>query len=70
MELAQDCVDHIKHLYNVPDEMKDPDVVWSVFELLRELRELTDNFASFLSGGTTIKIPNEKQRKLDMELNK
>ena len=54
--------------YSIHRDKKDPNFIFSTVKLLHDLRHLTDNFAGYKSGGSTIKIPSEKQRKIELEL--
>ena len=63
-ELVGEYVIAIRRLCNLDDQESEGEVLWSVPELLRALRYLTDNFASFKSGSSRggIKVPSENQR--------
>lgn len=71
-ELIQQYIQAIKQFYNCTDlnpylqanEGEHPN--WSVSDLMRALRYLTDNFSAFKLGvsGSGIKIPSERQLKI------
>lgn len=48
----------------VDDDFSGNDMLWSISDTIKALRFLTDNFASFKSGGSSsgIKVPSQKQR--------